>query len=191
MSNVLIWAGGLLALLLYVPLIRIVLKGGEQSFATWLLWVLLDAIAMVSTILEKGNSLLLIFYVIGGSTVTVLLLYKKLFKWTWFEWLILTLVIICLVVWKAGGSGTAIVASSLAVFIAGVPQIVELWQKPSKEIGCVYLGYAVAALLSLLGGQGWTIEERFYPGVCAVLCCLISLASFRRLDTQVIRSTSP
>lgn len=189
MNNVLVWAGGLLALLLYIPLIRIVLKGGEQSFATWLLWVLLDAIAMVSTILEKGNSLLLIFYVIGGSIVTVLLLYKKLFKWTWFEWLILVLVTICLVIWKVGGSRTAIVASSLAVFIAGVPQILELWQKPNKEIGYVYTGYMIAALLSLVGGRGWTIEERFYSGICVTLCGIIALTSFRQKELKQIRST--
>lgn len=178
------WAGGILAFLLYIPLIRGILKGEvKQSFATWTLWVLLDAIALVSTILEKGNFLLLVSYVIGGTLVTATLIHKKQFKWTWFEWLTLALVIVCLVVWKVSGSKTAIVASTLAVFIAGVPQIVESWQKPDKQTALIYFGYIIANSLSLMAGKSWTIEERFYPAVCVILCTLIGIASLHRKTT--------
>ncbi len=190
MESTLAWAGGLLAFLLYVPLIRGIMRGEvKQSVAAWMLWVFLDAIAMVSTIIERGNFLLLVFYVIGGSFVIASLLYKKLFKWTWFEWLILALVIICLVVWKMSGSRTAIVASTLAVFIAGVPQIVESWRKPDKQTGYIYIGYVVANFLSLMGGKGWLIEERFYPGVCVILCGLIAAAALHRKGAEEIRGS--
>lgn len=183
--NTFAWAGGLLAFLLYIPLIRGILNGKvKQNFAAWFLWVSLDTILLVSTIIEKGNFLLLVFYVIGGSLVTASLLYKKLFKWTWFEWFILALVIICLVVWNMSGSKTAIVASTLAVFIAGVPQIVESWIKPDRQSGLIYMGYVVANFLSLLGGKGWTIEERFYPATCVVLCGLIAIAALHRKGNE-------
>lgn len=180
MNTTLIWMGGLLAFLLYIPLIWGILKGEvRQSFATWILWVALDSIALVSTILEDGNFLLLVFYTIGGTLVTASLVYKKLFKWTWFEWSVLVMVIICLVVWRVSGSTAAIVASTLAVFIAGTPQIVDSWLNPDKQTGYIYIGYVIANFLSLMGGKSWSIEERFYPGVCVILCGMIAIASFR------------
>ena len=182
-----IWAGNILACALYLPLLVGIFRGKiEQSFATWILWVSLDAIAMVSMFLQDGNYSLLVCYVIGGSVVTAALVYTKQFKWTGFESFILFLVIVCLVAWYTSGSKWATVASTLAVVISGAPQVRESWHKPDKTAGFIYLGYMVANFLSFCGGKSWSVEERFYAGCMVFLCATISTTSFRSVLKRAV-----
>jgi len=193
-NEILIWSSSLLALLLYYPLISGILRGEiKQSVATWILWVSLDAIALVSIILQKGNYLLLVFYCTCGTLVTLSLVYKRLFKWTRFETFVLSLVIVCLVVWSLSGSRWATIASTIAVCISGCPQIRDSWRTPDRTIGLIYIGYVLANSLSFFGGKIWTIEERFYPGMMALLCLVIATASFRKKDqkSEMISATAP
>lgn len=194
MNSLIIWLSSLIALLLYYPLISGILKGEiKQSVATWILWVFLDTIALVSIILQKGNYLLLVFYCICGTIVTLSLVYKRLFSWTRFESFVLGLVIICLVVWSLSGSRWATIASTIAVCISGAPQIRDSWRTPDRTTGLIYVGYILANGLSFFGGKTWTIEERFYPGMMALLCLTIATASFRTKDPKspVISVTAP
>ncbi|MBU6427211.1 hypothetical protein KGQ27_03165 [Patescibacteria group bacterium] len=193
-NQVLIWLSSLIALLLYYPLISGILKGEiKQSVATWILWVSLDTIALVSIIMQKGNYLLLVFYCTCGTIVTLSLVYKRLFSWTRFESFVLGLVVICLVVWGLSGSRWATIASTIAVCISGAPQIRDSWRTPDRTTGLIYMGYVLANSLSFFGGKTWTIEERFYPGMMALLCLTIATASFRKKDQKspVISVTAP
>ncbi len=191
-NQVLIWLSSLIALLLYYPLISGILKGEiKQNVATWILWILLDVIALVSIILQKGNYLLLVFYCTCGTIVTLSLVYKRLFSWTKFESFVLGLVTICLVVWSLSGSRWATIASTIATCISGAPQIRDSWRTPNRTTGMIYMGYVVANGLSFFGGKTWTIEERFYPGMTALLCLAIAMASFRkRVQKPVVISVT-
>jgi len=190
LNGILVWAGSLLAFGLYWPLVKGILRGEitNQSFATWILWVALDAIALVGLILRNGNYLLLVFYILGGSIVFLSLLYKKLFKWTGFETFVLILVVICLAIWYGSGSRWAIISSTIAVFVAGCPQIKDCWETPDKKTTLIYFGYTLANFLNFLGGKAWSIEERFYPGICTILCLLIALSSLRRKTVPSTRA---
>jgi len=193
-NQILIWLGSLIALLLYYPLISGILRGEiKQSVATWILWVSLDAIALISIILQKGNYLLLVFYCTCGMLVSLSLVFKRLFTWTRFETFVLFLVIVCLVVWSLSGSRWATIASTIAVCISGAPQIRDSWRTPDRTTGLIYMGYVLANSLSFLGGTTWTIEERFYPGMMVLLCLTIATAAFRKKDqrSSVISVTAP
>ncbi|MEN9639695.1 MAG: hypothetical protein RLZZ262_1564 [Bacteroidota bacterium] len=180
--------GALIALCLYPPMIRGILTGTiQQSLATWALWVSLDLIAMFSVIIQKGNWLILACYISGGSLVTLGLIYKKYFKWTWFESLVLVMVVICLVVWWFSGSWMATIASTIAVVISGFPQVKDSWSNPDKKTGHIYLWYAVANALSFFGGKSWSIEDRFYPGMCVPLCVFIGIISFRSKEQASVK----
>lgn len=185
--NIIVWLGSLIAVSLYFPLIIGIMQGKiEQNFATWILWVALDAIALASILFQGGNYLLLIFYCIGGTLVCVSLLYTKQFRWTRFETFVLSLVIACLVLWAMSGSRWATIASTLAVVISGAPQIKDFWLQPDKRTGYLYLGYVLANGFSFLGGKSWTIEERFYPGMCVLLCIAIAIAAFRKPEAPSV-----
>ncbi len=181
--EILIWSGSILAIVLYYPLIAGILRNQiEQSCATWMLWVSLDVIAVISIVLQHGNYLLLVVYSLCGSVVIAALIYKKLFKWTRFETFVLALVIICLVVWYLSGPRWATIAVTFAGAISAFPQIRDSWKKPDMMTGHIYLGYAMANGLSCLGGKAWTVEDRLYQSMATILCLIIMGIAYRKQE---------
>lgn len=187
-NEILVWLSSGMALALYIPLITGILRGEiAQSVATWALWVTLDVIALVNIVHKHGNFLLVLLYCMCGTLVTVSLIYKKHFKWSHFESFVLILVCICLVVWGFSGAKWAIISSTVAVCISGIPQIRDSWREPDRATGFIYIGYAIVNGLSFLGGRSWTIEERFYPGMCVLLCLSVAIAALRKNNLAPVR----
>jgi hypothetical protein len=183
MKETLQQVAGIVGVLCYVPLIIGLLKNKiEQSFAAFMLWAMLDIIATVTSIMADGNYWLPLSNAIGASTVAVLLATKKQFSWRWIETITAILVIVCLVLWYTLGEAAGIVASSLAVVIASIPQMVDTYKKPSATPTAIYTVFLVANILSLSAGRSWTIEERFYPACAVFLCLVIALFSMRRVS---------
>jgi len=174
-------AGGVGALALFVPLaIEVARDGGGQSFATWILWAALDTILTVSTIERHGNFLLPLGFAVGGWILTGLLLVKGRFAWVRLDNVILALVLACLASWKLGGAETALIAATVAICVAGIPGLIELWRRPQRAVGKIWGGYVVANGLSFFGGAAMTVEERFAPAMFAAYSMLMFLASRRR-----------
>lgn len=177
-------AGGVLALLLFIPMALQILNehGAGQSFATWILWAAMDSILAASTIVRHGNYFLPLGFAIGGVVMTILLLAKRRYAWSQLDNAILVLVVICVVAWKFGGARTAIVASTLATGIATVPGLVELWRRPNRTVGNIWGAYTLANFLAFLGGTAMTIEERFTPVIFTFLSLLMFLAGRRKAE---------
>lgn len=172
---------GAIGILAYILLIAALLRTKtEQSFAAFLLWALLDGIATVTTILEHGNYWLALSNTIGSTVITLLLIYKKQVFWNWVETLTAALVVICLIIWYTAGEQAGIIASSLAVVIASIPQMVDTWKKPEATPTKIYLVFLIANIVSFIGGSAWTIEERFYQGCAIFLCVVIGGFSLRK-----------
>lgn len=174
-------SAGALALLMYVPLIISAWRsnGAGQSFAMWALWAVLDTTITISLILQRGNFWLTAGFAIGSIVLTLLLLAKGRFAWGRFETVILLLVLGCLAVWKFSGPRTATVATTVAIFIAGLPGLIALWRNPQPAIARIWIGYTVANAMAFLGGSAWSIEERFAPGVFAVQTLALVYAGYR------------
>lgn len=184
-------AGGVGALALFVPMaIGAVRDGGGQSFATWILWACLDSILTVSTILQQGNFLLPLGFAVGGWVLTGILLVKGRFAWSRLDTVILVLVLGCLAGWKLGGAQTAIIAATLAICVAGIPGLLELWRQPQRAIGNLWAGYVLANGLAFLGGTAMTVPERFAPALFAAFSLLMFLAS-RKDGCRGIAHSSP
>jgi len=174
-------SAGVLALLLYVPLIIGAWRnnGAGQSFAMWALWAVLDTLITISLILQNGNFWLTAGFATGSIVLSLLLLAKGRFAWGRLETAILLLVLVCLAIWKFSGPQMATVATTLAIFIAGLPGLIELWRNPQPAVARIWLGYTIANLMALLGGSAWTIEERFTPGVLAVQTFALVVVGYR------------
>ena len=172
-------AGGLGALVLFVPMAVEAIKdgGAGQSFATWLLWAALDTILTISLFQQHGNYLLPLGFAVGSATLTSLLLFKGRFAWGHMESVILALMLGCLIGWKLGGAKTATVAATLGICLAGVPGLLELWRNPQRKVGNIWGWYVLANGLAFLGGTAMTLEERFAPGVFAAYSLLLFFAS--------------
>jgi hypothetical protein len=176
-------AGSALALLLYAPTLWYIWTNKlKQSFATWILWVALDAIAFFSIHAQSGeNTLVLKCYILGGSMVWSSLLIKKQFKWTRVEWLTLGLVVICLEIWVLLGAQATTVASTVAVCVAAWPQYRETYHGEQDKIsGFIFAGYTVVNLCFFLAGETWAVKDWLYGGMVTPLCGAISWAAYKR-----------
>ncbi|MEJ7646414.1 MAG: hypothetical protein WKF87_17585 [Chryseolinea sp.] len=157
----------------YVPLAFFIIKNrAVQSFAAFFLWALLDSIATATTFLHHGNYWLPFSNVIGSATITTILILKNHVSWSRVETMTSILVFVCLATWYMSGEKAGIIASSLAVVIATVPQMVETFKRPDNTPLNVYYIFLVANVISFIGGLSWTIGERFYAG-CSVFLCLM------------------
>lgn len=185
-------AAGVLALLLFIPMVLGVLKEGAeaQSCASWLLWGALDTVLTITIIQQRGNFLLPLGFAIGDLLLVAVLLAKGRFQWGWFETVILALVVACLVVWKFAGPKPATIASTLGVCIALLPGLVAMWKQPQRTVGNIWAGYVLANGLGFFGGTAMTIEERFAPGMFA-LCALAMFVASRARGTGGVTSSPP
>ena len=167
---------GIVGCCAYVPLIVAILRNtARQSFAAFFLWALLDGIATVTTFLEDGNYWLPLSNVVGSATLSMLLVIKRQVSWSWIENLTALLVLICLAVWYTAGDELAIIASSLAVVLATIPQMAETYKMPQGTPVFPYVIFLTANILSFIAGRSWTIEERFYAG-CSIFLCVMIIA---------------
>jgi hypothetical protein len=141
---------------------------------------MIDTIATITTYLEDGNFWLALGNAIGSSTMALLLALKAQVNWSWIETMITALVIVCLTVWYTAGEQAGIVASSLAVVLASVPQMVETYNKPWATPAGAYIIFLTANIISFIAGKSWTIEERFYSGCSIFLCAVIVLFTQRK-----------
>lgn len=184
-------AGGLLALLLFIPMIAGILKDGTrgQSWAMWLLWGALDAVLTLSLIKRNGNYLLPLGFTIGDIAVVMVLLANGKFEWTRFDTGILGLVIGCVIAWKLGGPRTAAIASTLGVCIAGIPGLIAMWKDPQRKVGTVWGGYVLANGLAFFGGTAMTVEERFAPGMFALFSLALFVASRKNSVVKIQPTT--
>src|ERR1041385_911137 len=174
-------AGGIIGLVAFLLLtIDLLRTTTEQSFAAFLLWALLDGIAAATTIIEGGNYWLALFNAIGSAAITLILVRKKQVSWTWIETMTAILVVICLVVWYTSGELAGIVASSLAVFIAGIPQVIDTFKKPENTPWLPYAVFLVGNVIALMAGKAWTIEERFYQCISLSISVILLVLSLRR-----------
>jgi hypothetical protein len=128
------------------------------------------------------------FFTASGVITIACLLYKRLFSWTRFETFVTALVVVCLVVWALSGPMWATVASSVAVFIAGFPQIRDSWREPNLKTGLIYIGYTLVNLSSFIAGKDWSVKERFYYGLTTIMVLTIAAASLRKELRLVVES---
>jgi len=183
-------AGGALALLLFIPLIRVIIKDGAQgqSCATWFLWGLLDTIIALSVIEQRGNFYLPLGFAMGDIAIVILLLAKRKFRWSWFETIILLMVIGCIAGWKLSGPKMATVSATMGICVAGIPGLIEMVKHPQRKIGNIWAWYVLANMLGFFGGRGMTIQERFAPGIFAVCALMMFAASRARKPLEAPRS---
>lgn len=180
--NWFVLCGGALGLYLFYPLGRgIIEKKFAQNPLTFALWSMLDGIAAGAALLADGNWLQAFLFMIGGLAIlTCTVVAKNPLNWTWFENLILALVILSVGIWVSTTNELAVLASVIALTIASVPQIVDTWRNPIKTPSVIYFGYVVSNLLATLGGKEFSVVEVAYPVGGFVICAIIFVFSLRK-----------
>ncbi|MFN3409440.1 MAG: hypothetical protein ACK45B_10635 [Limisphaerales bacterium] len=181
LSSTLKIAGGVLALLMILPLVVDAIRrnGAGQSFAMWALWAMLDLIITISLMAQRGNFWLTAGFALGSLILAVTLLAKGRFSWGRLETLVAALVAGCVAVWAVGGPRAATLATTAAIVVAGLPGMVALWREPQRSQAFVWAGYTVANLCALAGGAEWSLSERFAPAVFATQTLALAAIGWR------------
>jgi hypothetical protein len=177
--------GIILAFFIYVYLVREIRKGStEQNLATWTSWGLLDIVAGISLYVQGGNWYLLTIYIAGSIVISLCILQSAKFQWGAVEKICLALVIVSILLWTQAGPWYATIISTAGIAIATYPQLKDAILNPQTSPIEVYIGFTIVNALATAGGKAWTIEERLYPAVCTILCCLIVLFSLRKYSVK-------
>ena len=172
------WASVTLATLLYIKLNRDLRRGkSSQNPLTFWLWGSLDGINGLSTLLQKGNFFLPLYYVLGCASVlrSLYISGKAKVEWTRHELTVLVMVIISIFGWMYSGAWYATLWSTIGVLVAGWPQIRDGWKEPELQPIRIYFGFAVVNGLATLAGKEWSVVERFYGASCVVLCLVTAV----------------
>lgn len=143
-------------------------KGVVQPLSATLLWAALDGLAAWTAFDANGNWLLPAGYTAGCMAAIAVTVYKRHTQFLRSDAWIGGLVLICVAVWLGVGNLAGLIASSVAVFIAGVPAMIHYAKKPEEGVFGVWVLFSVAAIFSLLGRKSDLIEDWIF-GVFALL----------------------
>jgi hypothetical protein len=190
-SFILLHAALAVAAFSYFPLAKEIAKGEDQSFATWLLWSLLDLITCISVYRQNGEWNLIAGYVIGGLSISLLLFRQGKISWSWFEYFIVILLTLCLGLWYLKGDRAATVMGTTAVCIASLPQFLGDYKKPKRKTVIAWYGFGISNLLTFFGAEEWGIKYTFYPGACAGLCVILVILNSRKISPTTVLSPAP
>ena len=173
--------GALTAFVVQLLLCREILSGKiAQSFASWALWASLDALTAATVIWQQGNYLLPIAYATGSCIVVASIWKSKNYSWTWIETTCVCLACIAIVIWMFCGAWYATIVATIAVLIAGWPQLRDAYLRPWECSILFWVGFVTANGLSTIGGKAWSVEERLYPACCTLYCVALMLVTARK-----------
>lgn len=177
---------GVITIPVYLLLFHHLKKGNtKENLLSWILWVILDVIVLESVISKHGNFILQLSYVIGGTCIVITIFKSSERTWDLFKLGVVLLVGVCIYLREKSGPSAATVMGTIAVLIAGVPEIIDAYKKPEDTSFLVWLGFMLACVISIFAGKDWSIEERCYPTCCSVLCFVIAALSSRKFFRPV------
>ena len=157
-------AAALCGLLAYVLMIHELVKTqASMNIATWVIWTTLDAAAFASAF-NAGERIpwMIGVFTIGAGIIAVLSLRNGSWHWSWLETACTFAVFISLGLWFTSPLWT-LIASSLAMFVGGIPQLVDAYHEPSTQNKRNWILFLVSNMLSLLGANYALAGEWFYP----------------------------
>ncbi|MEK7390809.1 MAG: hypothetical protein AAB635_01590 [Patescibacteria group bacterium] len=157
--------GGLISAVVIVAFaIYLATNSIPQNIASWIMWTILDTLILISC-LAAGNKRpwLPAGYTLGAFLVTLILLTRGVWHWGTVETISAIGATAATACWWKLGPKSAIIASTLAMTLAGIPAMNDAWFRPDPASWWLWGGVAFSCALSCYGAKAWTIEERFFP----------------------------
>lgn len=169
-----------LAVVAYVILCHgILFKNAVQPLSTTLLWFVLDALAAWTAFVSNGNWLLAAGYATGCVMAIIVTIYRGHTQFVKSDLWATAMVAACVIVWLTVGDLAGLIASSLAMFIAGVPAIIHYAARPQDGQLSVWLLFSTANLIGLLGRGGNAIEDWVFPAFALAGTLIVSALLLR------------
>jgi hypothetical protein len=130
-------------------------KNPVQNIASWLMWDVIDAIALFITIKAGKPIWLPLSYVLGASSVIVVIIMRGKWRWTGWETSYAIAALLAIAVWLTQKSDIGLLAGAVAINIAGISIYVDMIKAPEPKTFYLWFFTAVAGVITLFGSD-WT-----------------------------------
>ena len=123
--------------------------------ASWLMWTILDALLLVTTLTSHKPGWLPGAWTLGALSVTVALIVRGRWSWSYKETICAIRATIATFIWLSYGAMLGLVAGIIAMNTAGIPNFIDLWKNPIRGTWPVW-GFTVVACFCTLLGSDWS-----------------------------------
>lgn len=136
------------------------------NVASWVMWTLLDGVIVMLAIraekekLKKNPSAefkppyLFIGWTVAATLVTIGMLWNgAVWQIGFAEIVSMIVVMVATYLWWTNKWGMGLIACAIAMFVAGIPQVVSFWSAPAPSTWWLWAGTVVACALSLAGSE--------------------------------------
>ncbi len=164
----------------------IISKKIVQNPLTYLLWGVLDSVAVFAAYGDQGNyqlaATLALLSVIAVSFIVIAAggLKRSLQKWTWVEYLVSFLAALSIGTLIFSSNKNAAWLAITSLVIASIPQMVSTWKNPKDTPSKIYFGFMFANLFSALGGKSFSVNEIGYGASGLLITTIIFLFSLKK-----------
>ncbi len=163
-----------LSVVAYVLIVAAMLRSGESmNIATWVIWAVLDGVAFASAFASGERVPWMIgVFTLGAGIIAILSIKNGKWQWGWLEWVCTTAALLSFGLWSLGPVWS-LVASSLAMFVGGLPQVVDAYKSPWQQSKLNWGLFLASNGISLFGANLSLMGEWFYPTVGVIFNTLI------------------
>lgn len=162
------WAGGILIMITLAAFgFKLFQSPIPQNLTTWVAWAILNALLLQASI-SAGNRqswVLSAGATLGVVFVTLMLLSSGEWHWGIVETICVIGAIAATIIWKKRGPKRGVIAIVIAMNVAGLPNMYDTYLAPNPESWWLWTGLTLACLLSGIGAEKWTIQDRLFPVV--------------------------
>lgn len=167
MRNFLAVLAGVVAIISVVPyLVDIVKLRTKPNIVSWLTWTMLTAIATAATFAagESRTAMLMLASTVCTVLVVILGLKYGIAKFTPFDAFCQLGALAALLLWLQLDSPTiAIVTVVVIDFIGTLPTLRHSWKQPAEETWQTFCIGALAAALTIISLESYSIDSLLYP----------------------------
>jgi hypothetical protein len=156
----------------YVRYMLAVISGKSKPvIISWVLWGVIDIVAIVSMYSAGVVSMQMIGSVVGSIGVMIVaIMYGEKHSWNFFDYVCLVLVIVSLAAWYfVPNPVVGLVLSQISVLTASVPTFISAWKNPEQEdvlSWAMFFGSCVFAIIAINKG---TLENIMQPIIFTII----------------------
>ncbi len=164
------WVSGIILMAGFLVYIRTIVTGKTiPSPVTWLLWALLDSIALAGMWWKDALNGQIVSAVIGVTVIAVLSLKYGRKQWTTVDSVCLSGACLGLGLWYYFQDPVlGVVTSVIVIFLASIPTYYATWFEPEKEDKLAWTLYFIACMVMLPAIPAWTLIDAAQP-ICFAL----------------------
>ncbi|MEK7602349.1 MAG: hypothetical protein AAB472_02595 [Patescibacteria group bacterium] len=161
----LLMGAGIAAAFAYIVIFTGILRGQTRmNIATWLVWSIVNTV-VTAAIIKSGFShpWMNITFMIGSIVTLLLSLRRGNWSWGKIETICSIIALVAMVCWFYFGPTQALVLGVTAMFVGGVPQLIDTYHRPGDQQSWTWFLFLTSCTLSLMGAPTWDLAHVLYP----------------------------